>query len=74
MVVIVILVFFIVAMLELFLWSERNWQEVIAYLVLMGAAATLSVLVLLNTNLPVPEPLETIFNLFKKLWLEGGLS
>jgi hypothetical protein len=68
MAILIILGYVVVAAGELYLWKERSWQKVLTYLVLLTAAATLSVLLALNSRLPVPEPLGVIGNWLKKLW------
>lgn len=72
MVVVVILGFLVLGTVEMALWSERTWQKVMAYLVLLAITIIFSVLLTLNPDLPVPEPLGSLLNWFQALW-QGGL-
>ncbi|MGI6693611.1 MAG: hypothetical protein ACOX46_07425 [Limnochordia bacterium] len=72
MVGLVILVYAAVAAFELWLWAERPWQKVLLYLVLFAGATTLAVLLVLNPDLKVPEPLGFLEKLLKRLWQKGG--
>ncbi|HBG00540.1 MAG TPA: hypothetical protein DDW87_03060 [Firmicutes bacterium] len=72
MVVVVILGFLVLGTVEMALWSERTWQKVMANLVLLAITIIFSVLLTLNPDLPVPEPLGSLLNWFQALW-QGGL-
>lgn len=72
MVIVVVLGFLVLGTVEIALWSERTWQKVTAYLVLLAITIILSVLLTLNPDLPAPEPLGLLVNWFQGLW-QGGL-
>lgn len=74
MVAVVILAYVAVAAFELWLWKERTWKKVLLYLVLFAAAGTLAVLIILDNDLKVPEPIGFVQKLFKRLWQGGGGS
>ena len=74
MVILIILGYGAVATLEFYLWSERTWQKVVTYLCLLGLVVILSVLLVLDRNLPVPEALGVLLKFIKQLWQGGGRS
>lgn len=74
MVAVVILAYVAVAAFELWQWKERTWKKVLLYLVLSAAAGTLAVLIILDNDLKVPEPIGFVQKLFKRLWQGGGGS
>ena len=71
MVVVVVLGYLVVGAVEIYLCPERNLKKILAYIVVLAFAATLSVLVILNHDLPVPEPLNIIGAWLKQLWPGG---
>lgn len=74
MIILVILGFIAAGYLEIRSWQERPWQKVAVFLVLMGASALFSILLLINPDLPVPQPFAVIGSWLKKLWPGGGGS
>mgnify|MGYP000915477263 CR=1 FL=1 len=72
MVVLVILGYAVVAAFELWLWSERPWRQIVAYLGALLAAAALSVLIVSGWEVPVPQPLGMFLHWVSKLWSGGG--
>lgn len=72
MVVIIVLAYVVVGAVDIYLWRERPWQKVVPYLVLLSFAATLSVLIFLFNDLPVPQPLGALGNWLKERWAGGG--
>lgn len=68
MILLIVFGYVVVGTVELFLWKERRWQNVLVYLLLLAAAATLSVLLTIDSRLPVPEPFGALQNWLQKLW------
>lgn len=73
MVAIIVLGFIVIGAVEISLWPKRDLKQVLVYLVLLVFATTLSVLMLLYSNLPIPEPLVALADWLKKLWPGGDL-
>ncbi|NMB21666.1 MAG: hypothetical protein GX979_12425 [Firmicutes bacterium] len=72
MVGVIIFGFVLIGGIELYCWPQRPWKEVLAYLLLLGLAAALSVTIYLVPDLPVPEPLAFLAKLIMRLWQGGG--
>ena len=73
MILLLLLGYVVIGATEIWLWSERPWKKVLAYLCTLMAGATLSVLVMSNWELPLPQPLRMLGNWLEKLWSGGGL-
>lgn len=70
MLILTILAYILIGVAELWLWSERPWPKVLAYLSALLVAATLEILVTLE--LPLPQPLGVLMKWVGELWPGGG--
>lgn len=65
MTIIIIIGFVVIGVIEIWLWNDRPLRDVITYLALLSAGATLSVLLYLDPFLPVPAPLKILLETIK---------
>lgn len=68
MAILIIVIFVFVGVLEISLWNERPLKETITYIVLLCAGAILSVLIYYDPYLPVPAPVDWLFESLKNLF------
>jgi hypothetical protein len=70
MVILIVVAYVVVGAVEISLWSERPRKQLWVYILLLTAVTILSVLLLLNSELPPPEPNDAL----RKLWsiIMGG--
>lgn len=73
MAAVIVLGFIMIGAVEIYFWPKRDLKQVLVYLILLVFAATLSVLVLLYSNLAIPEPLVALVDWLKKIWPGGDL-
>lgn len=64
MAIVIVIAYVIVGVVETSLWAERPRKQVWVYIVFLTMAATLSVLLLFDSELPPPEPNDAL----TKLW------
>ncbi|MGI6652156.1 MAG: hypothetical protein ACOX4Y_10440 [Limnochordia bacterium] len=71
MIALILVSFIAVGTVDIWRWPRRPWQKVAVYLVLMAAAAALSILILTVDDLPVPNVLGPLDELLRELWPGG---
>jgi len=72
MIILLVLGYVVVGAFELYLWSDRPWKKVLAYLCTLTIAVALTVIVVSSWQVPVPQPLRLLENWVKELWAGGG--